>query len=202
MRIAVIGATGTIGSAVAAALAEAGHDVIRASRSTGQRVDIEDRASVEAFYAAVGALDGVVCCAGSGAFAPLGELTDAQIRASLDSKLLGQVNLVRLGVDRIADGGVFVLTSGIFSRDPIPGVPALAMVNAGVEGFARGAALDLPRGIRIGVLSPPFITETALAMELPTEGTLPAEENARDYLAFVEGDATGVVIFNGDERAG
>lgn len=200
MRIAVIGATGTIGSAVADALLEAGHEVVRASRSSGVHVDIEDPSSIESFYAEQSPLDGVVCCAGSGAFAPLGELTDEQIMASVRSKLLGQVNLVRKGMKHLSDGGVFVLTAGIFSREPVPGVPALAMANGGVEGFVRGAALDLPRDLRIGVLSPPFITETAVAMGMPTEGTLPAADNARDYLSFVEGEETGVVIFNGDAR--
>ena len=197
MRLVVVGATGTIGSAVADALETAGHEVLRASRSGEVAVNIDDPASIDAMYESVGEIDGVVCCAGNGAFAALGELTDEQIDETLRSKLLGQVNLVRKGMATVKNGGVFVLTSGIFSQKPMPGVPALAMANGAVESFVRGAALDLPRDLRVGAISPPFIRETAEAMGMPTDGTLPAAENAKAYVAFVEGDQTGEVVFTG-----
>jgi len=198
MKTLVIGATGTIGSAVADAFAAAGHEVLRASRKGDVAVDITDPASIAAMYEGVGKVDAVVSCAGDGAFAKLEDLTDEQIDATLKSKLMGQVNLVRKGIAHVNDGGVFVLTAGIFSRNPPPGVPALAMVNGGLESFARGAALDLPRGIRIGTMSPPFITETAQKMGMPTDGTLSAADNAQAYLAFATGDETGAVIFTND----
>lgn len=195
MRALIIGANGTIGSAVADEFSRRGHDVLRGSRSGDVRVDIGDPRSIAAMYDSLGKLDAVVCCAGSGAFAPITELTDEQLEATIASKLVGQVNLVRYGIRNMKDGGVFVLTSGIFSQKPPPGVPALAMANGGVESFVRGAALDLPRGIRIGALSPPFITETAQKLGMPTTGTLAAAEAARAYATFAEGNETGSVIF-------
>jgi len=192
MRIVVIGATGTIGAAVADALS-AKHEVLRASRNGSIRVDITKPDSIRAMYADVGKVDAVVSCAGSGAFKALTALTDEDIRATLDDKLMGQVNLVRFGVDHVNDGGVFLLTAGIFSKQPMPGVPALAMVNGALESFARGAALDLPRKIRINTISPPFIKETAEKMGFP--GGLPAADNAKTYVEYVENDATGQVIF-------
>jgi NAD(P)-dependent dehydrogenase (short-subunit alcohol dehydrogenase family) len=108
---------------------------------------------------------------------------------------MGQVNLVRFGVDHVNDGGSFLLTAGIFSQSPLPGASALALVNGGLESFARGAALDLPRGIRINTISPPFMAETALAWGLA--GGIPAAENAKAYVALVEGKQTGQVVFNG-----
>lgn len=198
MKALVIGATGTIGAAVADAFTNAGHEVVRVSRNSDPAVDITDPASIAAMYDEVGKVDAVISCAGGGAFAKLEDLTDDQIDFTLGSKLMGQVNLVRKGIAHVNDGGVFVLTAGIFSRNPPPGVPALAMVNGGLESFARGAAHDLPRGIRIGTLSPPFITETAKKMGMPTDGTLSAADNAKAYLAFVEGTQTGAVIYTGD----
>jgi NAD(P)-dependent dehydrogenase (short-subunit alcohol dehydrogenase family) len=158
-------------------------------------VDISDPASIRAMYDRVGKVGAVVCCAGSGAFAKLGELSDEQLDFTIRNKLLGQVNLVRLGLDHVEDGGAFVLTAGIFSQRPPPGVPALALVNGALESFARAAALDLSRGIRIGTLSPPFITETAEKMGMPTQGTLTAANNAKAYLAFATGNDTGLVVF-------
>lgn len=195
MRTIVIGATGTIGSAVAEAFEQAGHEVIRASRKSDPSVNIDEPASIRAMYKAVGTLDAVICCAGSGAFAKLTELTDEQIQFTIGSKLMGQVNLVRSGIEYLSDGGVFVLTSGIFSRNPIPGVPALALANGAIESFTRGAALDLPRGLRIGTISPPVITETAVKSGLSTENSLSAADNAKAYVTFAEGSETGKVIF-------
>ena len=109
---------------------------------------------------------------------------------------MGQVNLVRQGIPQfLNDNGVFVLTAGIFSKSPPPGVPALAMVNGAVQSFAIGAALDLPRGLRLNCISPPFIKETAEKMGM--QAPLSAAENAKTYVQVVEGKMTGQVIFNG-----
>lgn len=201
MRFLVVGASGTIGSAVASALEGRGHEVIGASRHSEPSVDIRDPESIRSLYEEVGTVDGVICCAGNAAFEPLLELDDDDIELSLEDKLMGQVNLVRFGVDHVRDGGVFILTAGIFSQEPPPGVPAIAMVNGALESFARAAALDLPRDIRINTISPPFITETAREMGMSTEGTLSAEDNADVYVAVVEGDRTGEVVFSGREAA-
>jgi NAD(P)-dependent dehydrogenase (short-subunit alcohol dehydrogenase family) len=197
MRVLVVGASGTIGSAVASAFDASGHEVLRGGRQGDVRVDISDARSIATMYEQLGKVDGVVCCAGAGAFASLSDLTDEQIQSTLGGKLLGQVNLVRSGLAHVNDGGVFVLTSGIFSQRPIPGVSALAMANGAIESFVKAAALDLPRGIRIGALSPPFITETAQKMGMPTTGTLSAAEAARAYVAFATGRDTGAVLFPG-----
>jgi len=197
MRIIVVGAGGTIGMAVAQALAARGDEVIRASRNGETAVDITRPSSIRDMYRKVGRVDAVVSCAGDAAFKPLAQLTDEDLAASLGNKLMGQVNLVRFGLDQVSDGGNFVLTSGIFSRSPMPGVPAIAMVNGAVESFARAAALDAPRGIRVNAVSPPFITETAMKLGMPTAGTISAAANAKAYVALVAGRETGRVVFPG-----
>ena len=192
MKIIVVGASGTIGKAVADALALR-HQVLRASRNGSPKVDIGQAASIGAMYRNSGRIDAVVCCAGDARFGPLGKLTDEDFAYSLGNKLMGQVNLVRQGVDSMNDRGVFILTAGIFSRSPMPGVPALAMVNGALESFARGAALDLPRGIRINVISPPWIKETAERMGF--SAPMSAAENAKAYVGLLEGSQTGQVVF-------
>ena len=195
MRIIVVGATGTIGKAVADALEARDHQVLRASRKGDLPVDIESPDSIKHMYEVTGEIDGVVACVGKGAWKPLTELQDTDLNFTIANKLLGNINLVRFGVENMRDKGVFLLTAGIFSKEPPPGVPALAMVNGALESFARGAAKDLPRGIRINTVSPPFIKETAEAMGM--EGGLPAEENAKTYVELVEGAQTGQVVFTG-----
>jgi NAD(P)-dependent dehydrogenase (short-subunit alcohol dehydrogenase family) len=193
MKIIVVGASGTIGKAVADALGVR-HEVLRASRKGPVAVDITDQASIRAMYARVGKVDGVVNCAGEAKGGPLSTLSDADIAASFAYKLMGQVNLVRLGVEHLNDGGFFVLTAGVYSKSPPPGACALAMVNGALESFARAAALDLPRGIRINTISPPWIKESAEPLGIAA--TLTAAENARTYVSIIESSQTGQVIFN------
>lgn len=57
---------------------------------------------------------------------------------------MGQVNLVHSGVEHVNDGGVFVLTAGVFSRKPMSGVPALAMVNEALKSFSRARLAAQP----------------------------------------------------------
>lgn len=145
MRILIIGAHGTIGREVVRALTGE-HEILSASRNSSElHVDITDPASIRAMYEKVGKLDAVVSAAGSGAWKPLAELTDDDFARSLGYKLMGQVNLVRYGFAHVNDGGSITTTSGILSRSPMPDSAAISLVNAGLEGFTRAAALEAPR---------------------------------------------------------
>ena len=194
MRILLIGATGTIGKAIAAALGGR-HEVLLASRQQAPlRVDIADPASIRSLHSKVGKVGAVISAAGQARFKPLDELSDADFHFSIDNKLMGQVNLVRYGLGSIVDGGSITITSGVLAQQPSRGSAAISLVNAGLEGFARAAALEAPRGIRINVVSPPWVTETLQALGMPLQGGLPAATVAQAYVACVEGTATGQVI--------
>jgi NAD(P)-dependent dehydrogenase (short-subunit alcohol dehydrogenase family) len=215
MRIVVVGGTGTIGSAVAEALADR-HEVVRAAHTDGDvQVDIEDRASIEALYAQIGRIDAVVCAAGGAGSRPVDIIEDDHFTRGIDSKLMGQVNLVRSGLPHLAEGGSFPLTSGITGRHPQPGTVGLAMINGALESFARAAALDMPRGIRINVVSPGWVTETADAARRHLEAadheqaaarlealerwwkeapSVPAATVARAYVESVEGSRSGETL--------
>jgi NAD(P)-dependent dehydrogenase (short-subunit alcohol dehydrogenase family) len=101
-------------------------------------------------------VDGIVSTAGAARFAPLEKLSDEDFRFSLANKLMGQVNLARIGIDYLNDKGSITLTSGILSHQPMVGSAVISLVNAGLEGFTRAAALEAPRGIRVNVVSPPL----------------------------------------------
>jgi NAD(P)-dependent dehydrogenase (short-subunit alcohol dehydrogenase family) len=190
MRILVVGATGTIGRAVVSALAQ-GNEVIQASsKSAPTKVDISNPESIRAMYRALGRVDHVVCCAGSAKFGPLGDLTDSDFKFCLDNKLMGQVNLVRYGFESMNDGGSFTVTSGVLSHTPMRGSGAISLVNAGLEGFVRAAALEAPRGIRVNVVSPPWVTETLIAFKMDPSHGVPAAEVAKTYVKSVTGKET------------
>jgi NAD(P)-dependent dehydrogenase (short-subunit alcohol dehydrogenase family) len=194
MKILVVGGTGTIGSAVVDALADQ-HEATVAGHTSGDvQVDLADPDSIDRLYETVGAQDAVLSCAGEAAFGALDRLDDDDFARSVSNKLMGQVNLVRRGLDAVRDEGVFTLTGGVLSEDPMPGSAAISMVNAGLEGFVRAAALEMPRDIRINVVSPPWVEETLEAMGEDFEPSLPASAVARSYRKSVEGTMTGATI--------
>ncbi len=197
MKIIVIGATGTIGKAVADAL-EGKHEVVRVSRSGPVKADLEDPASLTRLFENVKDVDAVICCAGSAAFKPLAQLSDDDIQLGLRSKLMGQVNLVRTAMEHLRDGGSITLTSGVLAHEPMPGGAAISLVNAALEGFVTGAAIELPRGLRLNVVSPPWISETLTALKMDPTNGIPAAACAKAYVAAFEGSDRGKTI---DARA-
>jgi NAD(P)-dependent dehydrogenase (short-subunit alcohol dehydrogenase family) len=200
MRIIVIGATGTIGKAVVEAL-RGKHDVVQVGHESGSgdyQVDLADKGSIERLYEAVAPFDAVVSAAGLAKFGALDGLSDADFQFSLSNKLMGQVNLVRVGMTQIRDNGSFTLTSGVLSQEPTRGSTAISLVNSGLEGFVRAAALEMPRGVRINVISPPWVSETLEAMGRDADAGMPAAQVAGAYVESVEGSENGEVI---DARA-
>jgi NAD(P)-dependent dehydrogenase (short-subunit alcohol dehydrogenase family) len=195
MKVILIGASGTIGVAIDDALSS-DHDLVRVGRSSGDvQADFSDPDSLRALYDDVGAFDAVVCAAGNAAFNPLEDLSDEDFALSVSSKLMGQVNLVRYGLPHVSTDAnpSFTLVSGVLSTEPMPGSAAISMVNSGVEGFARAAALEA-EGVRLNVVSPPWVSETLEAMGQDPSDGLPAATVARAFVASVEGDMTGETI--------
>lgn len=193
MKIIVVGATGTIGQAVAEALAT-GHEVVRTSRQGDVPVDLEDPRSIAALFEQVKDVDAVVSCAGNARFVPLAQLSDEDFAYSLKSKLMGQVNLIRAALRNLRGGGSVTVTSGVLAHRPMPGGAAISLVNSGLEGFVRGAAAEAPRGIRVNAVSPPWVTETLLALKMDPSWGLPAATVARAYVAAVSGQQNGQVL--------
>lgn len=196
MKIIVIGAAGTIGRAVVEQLSVR-HEVIPAGRTSGQeQVDMSDIASVRGLFERVGKVDAVVVAAGEVHFGPLSEMTPEQFGVGLQGKLMGQVNVALVAQHHLNDGGSITLISGVLTDDPIRYGANATAVNAAVEGFARAAALELPRGIRINVVSPSVLEESLDAYGPYFLGfeAVPARRAALAYVKSVEGLQTGKVF--------
>ena len=194
-KILVVGGTGTIGRAIVSALSQR-HQVIVAGHKGGDvQVDVTQKASIEKMYQSVGRVDAVVSTIGQVHFAPLAEMNEALYQVGLNHKLMGQVNLVILGLPYLNEQGSFTLTSGILNQDPIREGSSAAMVNGALDGFVRGAAIEMPRGIRINIVSPTVLTESVERFGDYFLGyeSVPAEKVARAYVKSVEGAQTGQV---------
>lgn len=197
MRILVVGASGTLGAAVVAAFGPdgQGHEVLEASRSGRFTVDLTDAASIEALYRATGRVDAVACAAGVTPFAPFSELRLDDFLAGLNDKLLGQVELVRRGVEHVNDGGSFTLVSGVLAYDPIVTGAVAATVNGAVDAFVRAIAIELPRGLRVNAVSATVFEEAwpAYGAYFPGYRPVSTAEVARAYVKSAEGAQTGQV---------
>jgi NAD(P)-dependent dehydrogenase (short-subunit alcohol dehydrogenase family) len=190
-KILVIGAAGLIGEEVVKALGES--ECIRASRNSGERVDISDPKSLAALFDRVGTVNGIICTGGAARFKPWAELTDEDWTFSLANKLLGQVNVVRYGAKSVRPGGAITLTTGLAAQYPSPGSAIITPVNAAVEAFVRAAAAEPSISVRVNAVSPGWVSETLQAMGgNPAEG-IPAAEVAEITVRQFREGATGSV---------
>ncbi|HBT4631354.1 TPA: short chain dehydrogenase [Klebsiella pneumoniae] len=193
MKIIVIGASGTIGRAVSEELSQR-HEVIRVGRTRGDyQVDITSQESVEALFAQTGEVDAIVSTTGNLHFGPLSTMTDSQFNLGLQDKLLGQIRLALVGQHFLRDGGSITLVSGIVAQEPIAQGVNATTVNAGLEGFVRAAACELPRRIRINLISPTVLSESLAAYGdfFPGFPSVPAAAVAQAYRRSIEGVQTG-----------
>jgi len=193
VRIAIIGASGQVGRAAAQALE--GHDIVAVSRRTDPSVDATDPASIAALFERIGEVDAVIAAVGSVPFAPLSELGRDDYESAFRSKVLAQLDVVRIGTPFVRDGGSFTLTSGILAREPIATGAAASLVNGALESFVIAAATELPRGIRINVVSP-SVLEDAPSYHSSFPGFVPVSSYrvGQAYAKSVLGVQTGRIL--------
>jgi len=196
MKVVLFGASGTLGSAVQKALEVKGHAVIGITRKSGQfRADIQDIASLRAVYKQIGSFDHVACAAGDVFPAPLEQTTDEQWANSFKSKAMGQINLVRAAIPFIADKGSFTLVSGVLTDEITFAATIGTTINCTVEGFVKGAAVELPRGLRINCVSPTVLTESnAYHQYFPGFIPVDASEVAQAYVRAISNPMSGRIL--------
>ena len=193
MKILLIGANGTIGSAIDNELSPR-HEIVRIGRHSGElQVDISDSASIRALFAKTGRFDALVCAAGNVTFAPLADMTEDSFALGLKDKLMGQVNLLLIGREFTNDGASFTFTTGVLSHDPIKSGASAALVNGALDSFVRAAAIELPRGLRVNSVSPNVLLEAMDKYAPYFRGykPVPAVDVALAYAKSVEGLQTG-----------
>jgi NAD(P)-dependent dehydrogenase (short-subunit alcohol dehydrogenase family) len=196
MKIVVVGATGTIGNFVVAALQDR-HEIVKVGNRVGDhQVDIADGNSIRALFKKIGRFDALVSAAGKVHFGDFAAMSEKEMQIGLLNKLMGQVNLVLIGRDHINDKGSFTLTSGLLNHDPIRDGAAASLVNGALEGFVVGAAVEMRRGLRVIVGSPGVWTDWVCVFGAYFRGfeAVPGKRVADAYVKSVEGLQTGKVI--------
>jgi len=202
MKILIIGGVGTIGKKVSAHLAKK-HQIVIAGRNSGDvSVNIDDSQSIEAMFESIGKVDAIVCAAGEAKWGAFDAMTEEDFYIGLRSKLMGQVNLVRIGQKYLNAGGSFTLSTGILADDPVVGTTSPAMVNGGIHSFVKAAALELANGVRINVVSSGLVEDAVEKYEayFPGHNPIPMDKVINAYAKSVEGKGNGETITIYDNR--
>lgn len=199
-HVAIIGGSSGIGFSVAKRLAGegarivlGGRDLIRlqeASRELGPsvravQVDLEDKASIAAFFEAAGPLDHLFAPGASYRYGDLLEIADEVAESPFRSKFWGQYYAVKQALPQLSKDGSIVLMSGAAGARPLGTASAYAACNSAIEGLGRALALELAP-IRVNVVSPGTI-DSALWQRRP------AELREAAYRGFAEATALGRV---------
>ena len=202
MKILIIGGRGTIGKNVSAHLAKK-HEVVVAGRTSGDvQVDIADSGSIQAMFTEVGKVDAIVCIAGEAKWGTFAELTEEDYEIGLRSKLMGQVNLARIGQNYLNEKGSITLSTGILADYPVKLTASAAMVNGGVHSFVKAAALELMQTCRINVVSAGLVEESVERYDafFPGHNPIPMRKVVNGYVKSIEGHDTGLIIRIYDNR--
>lgn len=196
MKILIVGGNGTLGKKVTERLKEK-HEVIVASRNSGDlNVDITDIKSIKNLFEQTGKLDAIVSTAGAAKWAAFDEMTEDDFYIGIKSKLMGQVNLVRIGKDYLNNGGSITLTTGILADDPVENTTNAATVNNAIHGFVKAVSLELKNDIRVNAVSPGLVEDSKekLGDLFPGHTPVSMEKMVSGYIKSIEGKVRGEVI--------
>jgi NAD(P)-dependent dehydrogenase (short-subunit alcohol dehydrogenase family) len=196
MKICIIGGKGTIGKKVSEHLSKK-HEIVIGGRNSGDvSVDIADSQSIKRMFESIGNVDAVICIAGEAKWAAFDSMTEEDYYIGLNSKLMGQVNLVRIGQNYLNSGGSFTLTTGILADHPVALTTSAAMVNGGIHSFVKAVSLELKNGIRINVVSSGLVEDALQQYEtyFPGHNPIPMRKVINAYVKSVEGKGTGEII--------
>ncbi len=196
MKILIIGGNGTIGRKVNERLSQK-HEVIVAGRSSGDvQVDFSNADSIDKMFAAVGNVDAIVCTAGDAKWDKFDHLTEEDFYIGIKSKLMGQVNTVRLGRKYLNPYGSITLSTGILADDPVDMTTSAAMVNGAIHSFVKAVALELENGIRINTVCSDLVEDSYEKYKdyFPGNTPVPMHKIVDGYVKCVEGKINGRII--------
>ncbi len=195
MKVLIIGGNGTIGKKVTVRLKEK-HEVIVGGRSSGDvRVDISDVDSIQDMFSEVGEVDAIVNVSGEAKWDKFENLSEEDFYIGIRSKLMGQVNLVRIGKDYISEGGSITLTTGILADDPVDMTTSAAMVNGAIHSFVKAVALEL-NNVRVNAVSAGLVEDAYEKYKdyFPGYDAVGMDKVVNGYIKSVEGKIHGQII--------
>lgn len=196
MKILIIGGNGTIGKKVSQRLREK-HNIMVAGRNSGNvNVDFANTDSIKAMFNSVGKLDAIVSIAGEAKWDKFENLSEEDFYIGIKSKLMGQVNVVRIGMDFLNPNGSITLSTGILADDPVDMTTSAAMVNGGIHSFVKAVALELKDGIRINAVCSDLVEDSFEKYKdyFPGNTPVPMSKVVDGYVKSIAGNINGRIL--------
>lgn len=196
MKILIIGGYGTIGSKLHSYFTKKHEVLIAGRKGNDYSLNISNSDSIETLFKKIGPVDAIICCAGEAKWAPFNELSEEDFYIGIRSKLMGQVNLVRIGNKYLNSNGSITLTTGILADDPVVMTASAAMVNGAIHSFVKAVVLELENGIRVNAVSPGLVEDAVNKYEdyFPGHLPIPMDKMLKGYIRSVEGRVNGEII--------
>ena len=196
MKVLIIGGNGTIGSKVAEYF-QSKYEVLIGSRTQGDvKIDISDTASIQAALEKTNNLDAIVCIAGEAKWDSFEKLTEDDYYVGIKSKLMGQINLVRIGYKYLNTNGSITLSTGVLADDPVEKTASAAMVNGAIHSFVKAVDIEIGQRIRVNAISLGVVEDAYEKYESYFAGhnPVPMKKVVNAYRKSIEGKIRGEVV--------
>ena len=196
MKLLIVGGNGTIGKKVTSYFSDK-NEVIVGGRTSGDvAVDISDSSSIKKMFEETGKVDAIICIAGEAKWADFNEISEEDFYIGLKSKLMGQVNLVRIGKNYLNPNGSITLSTGILADDPVVGSTSAAMVNGAIHSFIQAVVLEIENGIRVNAVSLGMVEDSyeRYAEAMPGHNAISMDKVVSAYVKSVNGSGNGQII--------
>ncbi len=161
-RVIVVGASGAIGKAIAGEFEKCGSTVVRTSSSEKpgySRLNLRDRASIEAFSTGIDELQHLVVAAGKEPQQSLRELDEEHLLEMMDLHYAGPLWLIKCLRDKFTPDSTITLISSVAankgSYDPV-----YASMKGAVNSLVRTLARELAPVTRVNAIAPGLVMDT------------------------------------------
>ena len=146
-------------------------------------------------FESLGKLDAIVAIAGDAKWDKFENLSEEDFYIGIKSKLMGQVNTVRIGQNYLNKGGSITLSTGILADDPVDMTTSAAMVNGAIHSFVKAVVLELDT-IRVNVVCSDLVEDSFEKYKdyFPGNTPVPMHKIVDACVKSVEGKINGRIL--------